>query len=190
MDAGWRSFTMQLMRLLPVIFCLLLLAACKPKAPVRQPVPVSEDTTFLTGTFYFVRHAERYPGGADTTLTPEGFQRAGLLYERLKNARLDKIYLTPYLRCIQTADSLRIKQQLDTCFYKADTTGESLIYEITRHGDWGKRILVIGHSNTLVPALRGLRAKPHMNMLGEDEYNWLFIVHKTSAGTSLTEDCY
>lgn len=178
------------MRLLPIIFCFVTLAACKPKAPARQPVPVSEDTTFLTGTFYLVRHAERYPGGVDTTLTPEGFKRAGLLYERLKNAHLDKIYLTPYRRCIQTADSLRMKLQLDTCFYKADTTGESLIYEITRHGDWGKRILVIGHSNTLVPALHSLRAKPHMTALGENEYNWLFIVRKTSTGTTLTEDCY
>ncbi|MBC9930351.1 histidine phosphatase family protein [Chitinophaga qingshengii] len=178
------------MRLLSFIFCLVMLVACKPKAPVREPVPVTEDTTFLTGKFYLVRHAERHPGGADTSLTTEGFQRAELLYERLKDAHLDKIYLTPYLRSIQTADSLRIKQHLDTCFYKADTTGESLIYEITRHGDWGKRILVIGHSNTLVPLLHSLRAKPHMTTINENEYNWLFIVRKTSAGTSLTEDCY
>ncbi|RBL92235.1 histidine phosphatase family protein [Chitinophaga flava] len=177
------------MRLYPVLCVFVLLAACKPKPPQRQPVPVSEDTTFLTGTFYVVRHAERFPG-ADTCLTPEGFKRAGFLYERLKNAHLDKIYLTPYLRSIQTADSLRIKLHLDTCFYKADTTGESLIYEITRHGDWGKRLLIIGHSNTLVPLLHSLRARPHMAALGEHEYDWLFIVRKTSAGSSLTEDCY
>lgn len=177
------------MRLLPILFSLILLMACKPKPPLRQPVKVLEDTTFLTGTFFLVRHAEKNPG-PDSTLTPEGQKRAGLLYQALKDEHLNKIYLTHYIRSIQTADSLRLKLNLDTCFYKADTTGESLIYEITRRGDWGKRILIIGHSNTLVPLMHSLRAKPHMAAIREDEFNWLFTIKKTSAGSTLKEDCY
>ncbi|CAL1516975.1 histidine phosphatase family protein [Chitinophaga sp. MM2321] len=177
------------MRLLPILCLLILFAACKPRPREHQQVAVSEDTTFLTGTFYLVRHAERNPG-PDSTLTAAGMRRAGALYQLLKDSGLNKIYLTHYTRSIQTADSLRLRLHLDTCFYRADTSGESLIYEITRHGDWGKRILVIGHSNTLAPIMRSLRAKPPVNPVGEDEYDRLFIIRKNAAGTSLKESCY
>ncbi|MET3876647.1 histidine phosphatase family protein [Chitinophaga sp. OAE865] len=177
------------MRILPLLLSCLSFAACKPKRPVRQPVPVSEDTTFLTGTFYVIRHAERNPG-PDSTLTVAGQERAGALYRLLKDSGLNKIYFTPYKRTIATADSMRIRLHLDTCFYAADTSGESFIYQVTRHGDWGKRLLVIGHSNTVVPILRSLKANPHMDIIGENEYDRLFIVRKTREGTELKEICY
>ncbi|HVI45954.1 MAG TPA: histidine phosphatase family protein [Chitinophaga sp.] len=178
------------MRIVPaILFSLLTITACKPKPPVRTQIPVSEDTTFLTGIFYVVRHAEQHPGG-DSTLTETGLQRAGELSRLLRDSGINKIYLTPFKRSIQTADSVRIQLHVDTCFYKADTTGESLIYEITRHGDWGKHLLIIGHSNTLVPVLHSLKATPHMKTVGENEYGWLFVVRKTTKGTTLKEDCY
>ncbi|PSL46774.1 histidine phosphatase superfamily protein (branch 1) [Chitinophaga niastensis] len=177
------------MRLLPILFSLIIVVGCKPKQPVRTPVLVSEDTTFLTGTFYIIRHAERNPG-PDSTLTAAGLQRAGALYALLKDSGLNKIYLTHYKRSIGTADSLRLRLHLDTCFYKADTSGESLIYEITRHEDWGKRLLVIGHANTLIPILHSLRAKPRIDSIGDKEYDRLFIVRKNREGTTLKEICY
>lgn len=177
------------MRILPVLLSLLLFVACKPKRPVRQQVQVSEDTTFLTGTFYVIRHAERNPG-PDSTLTAAGQERAGALYRLLKDSGLNKIYITPYKRTMATADSIRIRLHLDTCFYAADTTGEAFIYQVTRHEDWGKRILVVGHSNTIIPLLRSLRASPHIDSIGENEYNRLFIVRKNKDGTTLKEVSY
>ncbi|NSL88064.1 histidine phosphatase family protein [Chitinophaga sp. Mgbs1] len=177
------------MRTLLLLLCCGLFIACKPKPVVRQPVAVSEDTTFLTGTFFLVRHAEKNPG-PDSTLTPEGLQRAGALYRCLKDSGLQKIYTTRYIRSIQTADSLRLRLHLDTCIYAADTTGESLIYEITRHGDWGKRILIVGHSNTLLPLLHSLKAKPAVKAIGETVFDRLFIVRKSSVGVVLEENCY
>lgn len=177
------------MRILPILVSLLLFVACKPKRPPRQVVPVSEDTTFLTGTFYVVRHAERNPG-PDSTLTAAGRERAGALYRLLKDSGLNKIYTTPYKRTIETADSLRIRLHLDTCFYAADTSGESFIYQVTRHEDWGKRLLIVGHSNTIIPILHSLRAKPHTDSIGENEYDRLFIVRKNKDGTTLREVCY
>lgn len=177
------------MRILPILLSLLLFVACKPKSPARQPVLVSEDTTFLTGTFYIIRHAERNPG-PDSTLTIAGQERAGALYRLLKDSGLNKIYITPYKRSLATADSLRIRLHIDTCSYAADTSGESFIYQVTRHEDWGKRILVVGHSNTIIPILHSLRAKPHTDSIGEKEYDRMFIVRKNKEGTTLKEICY
>ncbi len=164
----------------------MILAACKPKAPERVPVPLTEDTTFLTGTIYLVRHAEQHPG-EDSDLTKEGHARAGALYHMLKDSGLNKIYITRFKRSLQTADSLRLYKHIDTCYYMADTTGESLIYEISRHQDWGKRLLVVGHSNTLIPIMRSLRARPPVDSIGATEYDRLFIIRKYRDSVSLRQ---
>jgi len=42
----------------------------------------------------------------------------------------------------------------------------------------------------VVPILRSLKANPHMDVIGENEYDRLFIVRKTREGTELKEVCY
>ncbi|WP_343303337.1 histidine phosphatase family protein [Chitinophaga niabensis] len=163
---------------------ITLLAACGP-APVKQErvqVPVMEDSTFLTGTFFVVRHAEKNPG-ADSTLTEAGLKRAGKLYRMLKDSGITRIYSTPFKRALQTGDSLRILGKIDTALYKPDSTGESLLYEISRNNDWGKKILVIGHSNTIIPILKSLNTFPRDTIRDED-YDRLFMVYK---GRKLTK---
>lgn len=157
---------------------IAILAACGSTRQKEQRVqiPVTEDSTFLTGTFFVVRHAEKNPG-ADSTLTAEGHKRAGKLYQILKDSGITRIYSTPYKRTLQTGDSLRILNKIDTALYKPDATGESLLYEISRNNDWGKKILVIGHSNTLVPILKSLNTLPK-DTISEKDYNFLFIVQK------------
>ncbi|GAA0542222.1 phosphoglycerate mutase family protein [Chitinophaga japonensis] len=138
---------------------------------------MTEDSTFLTGTFFMVRHAEKF-GGVDSTLTEAGHARAEKLYRLLKDSGLQKVYFTPFKRTVQTAAPLLAQLRLDTVFYMPDTTGESLIYEITRRGDWGKRLLIIGHSNTLLPMMRALDAKPPVDSIGDQDYGHLFILYK------------
>lgn len=155
---------------------MLVLLACQ-SVPTRQPVAVTEDSTFLTGTFFLVRHAEKNPG-VDSTLTEAGRARAHHLYTLLRDSGLQKIYFTPFKRTVQTADPLLEQLHLDTVYYMPDTTGESLIYEITRRRDWGKRLLIVGHSNTLLPMMRALKAKPPVDSIGDKDYDNLFIVRK------------
>lgn len=163
-------------RLLPI--CLFaLLVACQETAPPREAVPVAEDSTFLTGTFFVVRHAANYPG-FDSTLTPEGQCQAGALARLLRDSAIDKIYFTHFKRSIATADSLRAALHTDTVFFNADSSGESLLYELTRHGDWGKRVLVIGHRPALLPMLRSFKAKPPVDSVPENVYDELFTVYK------------
>jgi len=168
---------------------LLLFVACQPKSPAHQSIPVTEDSTFLTGTFFLVRHAETNPG-KNPALSLQGQQRAGVLYHLLKDSGIAKIYTTGYERSIQTADSMRLQLHLDTVLYTADTTGESLIYEISRRGDWGKRLLVIGHSNTLLPILHTLKANPLVDAIGETDFGNLFIIHKYRDNTNLVHKRY
>ena len=74
------------------------MAACgQAKKPGRVTTPVAEDSTFLTGTFFLVRHAEKNPG-RDSTLTEEGERRAGKLYRILKDSSIRRIYTTPFLQ--------------------------------------------------------------------------------------------
>lgn len=169
---------------------LLILAACGQKKKVaRVPVPVAEDSTFLTGTFFLVRHAEKNPG-VDSTLTPAGMKRAGKLYRLLKDSAITRIYSTPFKRTMQTGDTLRLKSNIDTVLYAADSTGESLLYAISRHSDWGKRILIIGHSNTLIPIMKSLNVKPRIDSIADKDFGNLFIVSKTKSGNSYVRQRY
>lgn len=166
-------------------FLLAVLGSCGPaKVKERPVVPVAEDTTFLTGTFFLVRHAEKFPG-RDSTLTPEGEKRAGKLYRLLKDSSIQRIYATPFHRTRQTGDSLRIRLGIDTVTYQADSTGESLLYEISRRDDWGKRILVVGHSNTLLPLIRSLNAKTNIDSISDKDYGNLFIIYKSRSQSRL-----
>ncbi|WP_343702639.1 histidine phosphatase family protein [Chitinophaga sp.] len=172
-----------------MLFPFLLAACGQRQQALREQVPVTEDTTFLTGTLFLVRHAEKNPG-ADSTLTAAGMQRAGKLYRLLKDSSISKIYSTKYKRTMQTGDSLRIRFGIDTVLYQPDSTGESLLYEISRRGDWGKRILVIGHSNTLIPLLKSLDVNPRMDSIADKDYGNLFIVYKTRKGSKLVKQRY
>ncbi|AWO00419.1 phosphoglycerate mutase [Chitinophaga alhagiae] len=172
-----------------MLFPLLLAACGQGQQAAREQVPVTEDTTFLTGTFFLVRHAEKNPG-ADSTLTAAGLQRAGKLYRLLKDSAISKIYSTRYRRTMQTGDSLRIRNSIDTVLYQPDSTGESLLYEISRRGDWGRRILIIGHSNTLLPILKSLNVDPRMDAIADTDYGNLFIVYKSTKGSRLVKQRY
>ncbi|ATL49467.1 hypothetical protein COR50_21070 [Chitinophaga caeni] len=162
-----------------MIGAIFTLAACQNGEKKVVQVAVQEDTTFLTGKFFLVRHSEKFPG-YDSSLTEEGMQRSGNLYWLLKDSGIQKIYTTRFVRTIQTADSLRIYKKLDTVFYQADTTGEGLLVQISKHHDWGKKLLVVGHSNTLIPIIKSLGGKAPLDHIADDDYSNIFIVDKPS----------
>ena len=74
-----------------------------------------------------------------------------------------------------TADSLLIQLGIDTVHYLADTTGNSLLEKIAANNDFGKAILVIGHSNTLpfIMAKLGV-VKQAIPIIEDNEINYLF----------------
>ena len=169
-----------------IIVSLLCCLACEQPLPVKEPIPLTEDSTFLTGIFFLVRHAEQI-SGHDSSLTAEGFQRAGDLYRFLKDSGIQKIYVPSFQINITTADSMREYLHLDTATYKTDSSGEGLIYEITRRDDWGKRLLIIGHGYALVPVMKSLKAKPPVDSIG---YTDLFVVRKNRDSVKVKKFIY
>jgi broad specificity phosphatase PhoE len=130
-------------------------------------------------TIYLVRHAEKEKGN-DPVLTAAGKQRAGDLLRVLKTKKIQRIYVTPYQRTEMTADSLRIQLGIDTVHYLADTTGNDLLEKIKAHHDFGKAILVIGHSNTIPRIImRFVAVKKPLPDIPDNEFDNLFVVKIT-----------
>ncbi len=134
---------------------------------------VSQDNTT---TIYLVRHAEKEKGD-DPLITSEGKKRAGDLLHVLKDKHIQRIYVTQYRRTQMTADSLRIQLGIDTVHYFADTTGDSFVAKLKEENDFGKTVLVVGHSNTLVFIIKKLGIpEQHIPEIADNEFDYLFIV--------------
>lgn len=123
--------------------------------------------------FFIVRHAERYPG-FNGHLTWYGRLRAGDLMRKLKDSGIQKIYLTPYSRTVETADSLIALQKTDTCVYLLDTAATGLMQQLKSNKDFGKTILIIGHSNTIPDIIRKLGGEYAANTLPDSIFNEIF----------------
>lgn len=139
---------------------------------------------------YLVRHAEK-DTGKNPLLTEAGKKRAGDLLHALKNEKIQRIYTTPFRRTIMTGDSLRIQQQIDTAYYLADTTAESLLAAIRLKQDVGKTILVIGHSNTIPALVRHLGVIDFaIKEFPENEYNNLLLIEYKNGKVVLVRNTY
>jgi phosphohistidine phosphatase SixA len=147
-----------------------LLTLCTLPALAQKPI-------FKAGTtIYLVRHAEKDTGN-NPPLTQAGFKRAKDLLIYLHTKEVSKIYSTKYKRTNQTADSLKLAQNLSTIIYEADTIGNDLVDKIKANGDEGKTILVVGHSNTVPKLIRRLGVTTFaMQNLPDTEFDNLFIL--------------
>lgn len=125
--------------------------------------------------FFVIRHAERYPG-FEGELTWYGRLRAGDLMRLLKDSGINRIYVTPFLRTWQTADSLARLSKMDTVHYLADSTGADLIRALRSHKDFGRTILVIGHGNTVPALLRQLGVSYPARVLPDSVCNLMFEI--------------
>ncbi len=140
-------------------------------------------------TYFIVRHAEKQAGN-DPELTTEGNERAGDLYRILKKENVQKIYVTKYKRTGLTADSIRIYQNLDTVHYVPDSDGRGFLKRIADKNEQAKKILIVGHSNTLGGIIRALGAEYTKGDLDEKRYDDLFIVKVKNKKAILTEEKY
>jgi phosphohistidine phosphatase SixA len=125
-------------------------------------------------TVYLVRHAEKADDGTrDPDLTPQGHQRAENLAQILTKENIDAIYSTPYKRTRQTGRPLAQKLGLDI---RTWNPGSMLaIYDIIANNP-GKKVLVVGHSNTTPAMINLLVPGIEMSPLAETDYGDLFRV--------------
>ncbi|MFT3908576.1 MAG: histidine phosphatase family protein [Ferruginibacter sp.] len=138
---------------------------------------MAQENTFPDNTnIYLVRHAEK-EAGRDPQLTEVGKKRAGDLVRTLKDKKISRIYVTNYRRSWMTADSLRLQLGIDTVVYIPDTTGVGLLTKIKENNDFGKTILVVGHTNTIPHLIRVLGVDDYMtNDIPDEEFDNLYLV--------------
>ena len=150
------------------IFIFLALIGLQNSATAQQEPGVTK--------IFIVRHAEK-EAGKDPLLTAAGNARAGDLMRALQNEGIQKIYVSQYRRTQNTGDSLRLQLKIDTVHYAADTVCDNLINAIMEHSDFGKTILIIGHSNTLPQIIRklGVTDYPYGD-LPDNEFDNLFVI--------------
>jgi len=163
---------------------LLLICGCASGLSAQPPLANSKTK------IYIVRHAEK-ESGKDPVLTPAGRQRAGDLMRKMKRKHIHHIYVSQYRRTQMTGDSMRIQLGIDTIHYVADTTGEDLLNKIIAHNDQRRRILVIGHSNTIPNIIRKLGVANYpTDYIPDNEFDNLFLLRYKKHKASITKDKY
>ncbi len=129
-------------------------------------------------TFFVVRHAEK-DTGSNPAISLAGQKRAGDLFRKLKEERIDLILVSQYRRTGMTADSVRMYKQVDTLHYAADATGESISKILAALPAKYKQILIVGHSNTVPAIIRTLGATEYtVKELPDNEYDNFFTVQQ------------
>lgn len=115
-----------------LMFAFSLLNACS-----------SDETT----TYYLIRHAEK--DRTDKTnknpdLNKKGVQRAQKWATYFSDINLDAVYSTKYNRTIQTATPTSKSKKIKIQHYDPKKMYDSIFRKKTK----GKKVLIVGHSNT------------------------------------------
>lgn len=135
-------------------------------------------------TIYLVRHAEKEPVATDfpdPPLSHCGEMRAEALANMLKDAKLQRVYSTPYKRTLETAMPAAELHRAKVETYDPQHLEVIAVLLLERKQD----SLVIGHSNTTA-VLSGLLAGQEGRAFGEDEYDRLYQVTRSGDRAKLT----
>jgi len=130
---------------------------------------------------YLVRHAEKQKDVANPSLTQCGHIRANQLAKILEKTNIEKVYSTSYARTLETAAPMARQNEIAIKQYSPHGL-EQLVRELKQYG---KNVLVVGHSNT-TPVLAGLLANQETAALSEQEYRMIYQVQFVEGNPSLT----
>lgn len=140
-----------------------------------------EDRIF---TVYLARHAEKHLAATDVpdpSLSNCGELRARALADILKDAKLERVYSTPFKRTLETALPAAQLHQTEVEIYDPRRLEVLAGLLLERKQD----SLVIGHSNTTA-VLAGLLADEEGLAFNEDEYDRLYLVTRYGNQARLT----
>lgn len=128
-------------------------------------------------TIWVVRHGEKEmsdPKDKDPDLSPEGKERAEALAKYLKGEKLDSIFSTNYKRTKLTGYPTADKIGLTIKTY--DAAAQMVFAEGLIKNAKGKKMLIIGHSNTVQEILVAFGAKKPVKDLTDNDYDYVFIL--------------
>ena len=143
-------------------------------------------------TYYVVRHAEKQlvPASAsDPALTNIGVQRANDLNAYFANNKPDSIFVSKYLRTQQTAAPTAAAANITPVIVnQTDTNGiDAFVTRLFKLKK--KKVLIIGHSNTVPRIVKGLSGQT-INPIPETDYDNIYIIKVRKTERRLTQTTY
>ncbi|MDB5261329.1 MAG: phosphoglycerate mutase [Adhaeribacter sp.] len=126
-----------------------------------------------TTTIYLVRHAEkdtRNPNDQDPDLTETGRKRALALKAYLQGVKVDGLFSTPYKRNQKTLQPLAQGRPIQ--FYESHNY--ALLRDKILSEFKGKTVVVVGHSNTVLPIIEAFGAKKPIKEITDSDYDNIF----------------
>ena len=130
-----------------------------------------------TTTIYIVRHAEKDisdPKNQDPELNDLGRERAKDLNEKLKNQQIDAVFSSKFKRTKQTGTAVAERNGLSIIEY--DAHNYKAISELVKTKYKNKKVLIIGHSNTVLELIESFGATRPLAALTDDDYDFFFEV--------------
>ena len=165
------------MKLLKSIFILTLLVAMSSCKKEKEVIPeiIDEDVEEVISTFYFIRHAEKDQSdktNRDPELNQAGLGRAVYWAEVFNKIPLDAIYSTDYDRTKMTAAPTAIQKEITVQYYNPSAVDVPQFMA----DNLGKRVLVVGHSNTTPDFANKVLGETSFPQMNEDNNSSLFVV--------------
>lgn len=126
-----------------------------------------------TTTYYFIRHAEKVDNSKNPDLSKMGLQRAKLWTEIFSEINLDAIYSTDFNRTLQTAAPTATGKNIAIIKYNPKT----IDIESFKKNTLGKKVLIVGHSNTTPNFVNQIINKKMYNDMDDVTFGNLYIVN-------------
>lgn len=125
-------------------------------------------------TFILVRHAEKADDGTkNPPLTEVGKLRAQALADLLRDAEVNALYSTDYIRTKETLGPLSQNKQLPIQNYKPFDFDE---LQKILDNNAGKTVLISGHSNSIPWTVNMYLGNEVMKDFGEADYDNLIVL--------------
>lgn len=124
---------------------------------------------------WVVRHAEKDVSDAkdrDPDLSPAGAKRAEALMKKLKGQKIDSIFTTDYKRTKLTGFPLADRIGISLKTY--DPANATQLATGLKTNAVGKKILIVGHSNTVLELIEAFGGKRPLAKLSDDDYDYIF----------------
>jgi broad specificity phosphatase PhoE len=152
-----------------LVLGLVVLTGCTATRALR---PQAEGGT----TVFIARHAEKdpTPGLADPALIEAGQQRALALRDTLQRYPVAALYTTDTARTRATLAPLAAARSLQPQVYEARQP--DVLARRLREQHRGQVVVVVGHSNTVLPLIEALGSARPVPELTDADYDYLFEV--------------
>lgn len=140
---------------------------------------------------YIVRHGEKDisdPGNPNPELNDAGRERALALAKELKAQKFDVIFSTQYKRTMNTVAPIARRYDRTIEFY--DPKNPEALAELVKTKHRNKKILIAGHSNTVLELVEAFGGKRPVSELTEEDYDLLFKITIKDTGSELTTKRY